>query len=371
MQDSIDLKADSGLPVLTTKVVEHNGSKRIKLLFAYDDKLLDLIRNIKGCKWSQTMHCWHIPYNASYNYELKSILGDQCRFVFEQGEEKELKQEVILAIRKYEKFLENRRYSKNTIKVYMQMIVSFFNYFRDKLPSEITMDDITDYNVNFIIARKYSGSTQNQAISSIKLFCKAITGLTLEPIEIERPRRSKRLPVVLAKSEVSKIIASIRNQKQRAIISTIYSAGLRISEATNLLLTDIDSARMLINVRNGKGRKDRIVGLSEKLLVILRTYFTVYKPEKYLFEGEKGKQYSVESIRSILRRALERAKIKKRGVTVHSLRHSYATHLLESGTDLRYIQVLLGHRSSKTTEIYTHVAQENLEKIKSPFDELN
>ena len=186
---------------------------------------------------------------------------------------------------------------------------------------------------------------------------------------IDRPREEKYLPEVLSEEEVAKIINATENLKHKAILMTIYSAGLRIGEAINLKIKDIDSQRMQIRVEQAKGKKDRYTLLGVKTLEILRKYFLQYKPKIWIFEGINGEQYSSSSIKSILRTSINKTTIKKH-VTVHTLRHSFATHLLESGTDLRYIQSLLGHENSKTTEIYTHITTKGFEQIKSPLDKL-
>jgi site-specific recombinase XerD len=200
----------------------------------------------------------------------------------------------------------------------------------------------------------------------------------LEPALVERPKQPRLLPHVLSEEEVKAILQAHQNIKHRAMLSLIYACGLRRGELMNLKLTDtstslsagINSKRGVLRVNQGKGAKDRIIPISEKILELLREYYSYEKPTLYLFEGERfGEKYSEGSLQKVLKTALGKAKITK-PVTLHWLRHSYATHLLESGTDLRFIQELLGHNSSKTTEIYTHVSQKSLQKIKSPFDDL-
>jgi integrase/recombinase XerD len=187
---------------------------------------------------------------------------------------------------------------------------------------------------------------------------------------IQRPRREKRLPNVLSKNEVKSILEAPTNLKHRAMLSLIYACGLRRSELLNLTLKDILSDRNLLFIRQSKGKKDRVVPISIKLIEMLRDYYKAFKPKTWLFEGQEvGEKYSERSIQLVLNQAVEKAKIVK-PVSLHWLRHSYATHLLESGTDLRYIQELLGHSSSRTTEIYTHVSTRNLQQIRSPFDDL-
>ena len=220
------------------------------------------------------------------------------------------------------------------------------------------------------MANKYSASYQNQIVNAVKLFFRGIEHKQLQPELIHRPKTQKLLPNVLSKEEIKLILNAHGNIKHKAMLSLIYSCGLRRSELLHLKLTDIDSKRGLVIIRQGKGRKDRIAPLSEKILNLLRDYYTAYKPNLWLFEGQdKKSQYDERSLQNVLKQAVEKSRITK-PVSLHWLRHSYATHLLENGTDLRYIQEILGHSSSRTTEIYTHVSNKSLQKIVSPFDTL-
>jgi integrase/recombinase XerD len=207
-------------------------------------------------------------------------------------------------------------------------------------------------------------------VNAIKLFFDKVEGAKLKVDLVHRPKRPSLLPKVLAMEEVAAIINVLDNLKHKCMLSLIYSAGLRRSELIGMRIKNIDSKRMQLFIHQAKGRKDRIAPLSETVLQLLREYFKAYKPKDYLFEGINGEQYSERSLALVLKRACELAGIKKQ-VNLHMLRHSYATHLLESGTDLRYIQELLGHKSSRTTEIYTHVSQSSINKIISPLDKLN
>jgi len=261
------------------------------------------------------------------------------------------------------------RYADQTIKTYGSMMEVFLSHFPDKKPEVINLRDIEEFNYYYVIGNGFSASYQNQMISAIKLFYLKMLGIKFELKELERPRKGNYLPAVLSKEEVFTILLSVRNIKHKAILSLIYSAGLRRGELINLRLKDIDSKRMLILVKNSKGAKDRVVGLSEKILILLRDYYRLYRPKYYLFEGQHGGKYSGTSINLIFQRAKKRAGIKTTG-GVHMLRHSYATHLHESGYDIRIIQELLGHKSSKTTEIYTHISTRSIQKVTSPFDEI-
>jgi len=192
----------------------------------------------------------------------------------------------------------------------------------------------------------------------------------LDPEIIRRPRNAKPLPQVLSKEDVKAILEAHKNIKHRTMLSLLYACGLRRSELLNLKPQDIDARRRMLRVNRGKGAKDRLIPISERVLELLEAYYRCEKPVTYVFEGQcAGKKYSARSFQQVLKDALEKAKIDK-PVTLHWLRHSYATHLLEGGTGLRFIQELLGHKSSKTTEIYTHVSQKSLQRIRSPFDDL-
>ena len=261
------------------------------------------------------------------------------------------------------------RYSKNTLHTYVSMFEEFINYYAEKDLLSIDENDIRDF-LTHLVERGVSYSYQNQSINAIKFYYEIVLGLPNRYYHIDRPRKQERLPLVLSVEEVQQLISLTTNIKHKAILMCIYSAGLRMSELLNLKLTDILSDRKLILVRNGKGKKDRTTLLGTKTLEILRVYYLEYKPEEYLFEGQKGGKYSATSVQRVFKKALSLAKIRK-PATVHTLRHSFATHLLEKGTNLRYIQTLLGHSSPKTTEIYTRVSTVDIEDIKNPIDFLD
>ncbi|HSO88351.1 MAG TPA: tyrosine-type recombinase/integrase, partial [Draconibacterium sp.] len=222
----------------------------------------------------------------------------------------------------------------------------------------------------YILPNKLSIAYQNQMVNAIRLFFRQQMKTEIEIAQIERPRGEHRLPNVLSKEEIKAILQAPTNLKHRAMLSLIYACGLRRSELLNLKPTDVDSKRGLLIIRNAKGRKDRVAPLPEMMIKMLRQYYLKFKPKHWLFEGwNVGEKYSAQSLQKVLKNALPLAKVKK-PVTLHWLRHSYATHLLESGTDLRYIQEILGHKNSKTTEIYTHVSNKELQKIKSPIENL-
>jgi len=270
----------------------------------------------------------------------------------------------------YIRALRMKRYSENTIRTYQAMFLIFMKAFKDHDLSGIRPDEIKQFLYYYMEEKDISSSYQNQLINAIKFYYEQVLKQPRQVYYLERPRKESRLPGVLSLEEVGALIKAIDNLKHRTIISLIYSGGLLISEAINLKITDIDSDRMQMRIEQAKGKKDRMTLLSKGVLELLREYYRQYRPKFWLFEGQTGEQYSVTNIQAVFRRAKEKAGIRK-PATVHTLRHSFATHLLEKGTDLRYIQELLGHKSSKTTEIYTHVSQKKLSLIISPFDDVD
>ncbi len=266
--------------------------------------------------------------------------------------------------------LTQKRYSPNTIKTYVSYMRSFMEEFEGRNLGTITTQEINAYILRLIRSRGISSSQQNQRISAIKFYYEKVLGRKKAYYHLNRPKKEKGLPKILTVEEVELILKHCRNIKHKCILMTLYSGGLRRSELINLKITDIDSRRMLIRISDSKGNKDRHTLLSEKLLKLLRDYYKFYKPAYWLFEGQGGGPYSATSIANILRKALKKARINKHA-TPHTLRHSFATHLLEQGINLRYIQEILGHSSTKTTEIYTHVSSKQLTKIQNPLDNLN
>ncbi|MFL9829659.1 site-specific integrase [Flavobacterium sp. ST-87] len=273
-------------------------------------------------------------------------------------------------IEKFKHFLRSKRYSESTVTTYSEALKSFLVFYREKPIAEIDNEDVIIYNNEYVLKNNLSASYQNQIVNAIKLFFQTIRETKILVDKIHRPKRAKVLPNVLSKEEIKSILEAHTNLKHKTMLSLIYSCGLRRSELLNLKPVDIDSKRGIVIIRQSKGKKDRIAPLSLKILKMLREYYISYKPKIWLFEGLiAGIKYDKRSLSNVLKQALTKSRINK-PVSLHWLRHSFATHLLESGTDLRYIRELLGHSSSKTTEIYTHVSTKNIQQIKSPFDNL-
>ena len=349
---------------------------RLKLIFGFNKALSYLIKTMPYHSWDTKNKWYSVPYTDDHLNQIKEIaLGENLKFKYEEEkqEEKSVKKrnydtkeskkcpdEFILKLKEL-------RYSYSTLKTHKNLFIEFLNYYRSFDPEKIDEQMITDFLRHLVIERKVSISYQNQAINAIKFYYEKVLGGNRKVYRVERPKEEKTLPVVLSEKEVAAIFNAVTNSKHKAILMVTYSGGLRVSEVVNLKIEDIDSVRMQIRVEQSKGKKDRYTLLAKRTLLELRNYFLEYHPKIWLFEGQAGEQYSVRSIQAIMKEAVQKAGIKKK-VSVHTLRHSFATHLLENGTDLRYIQTILGHSSSKTTEIYTHVTTKGFNQIKNPID---
>lgn len=270
-------------------------------------------------------------------------------------------------IENYSKLLHIKNYATQTEKSYLHHLNLFLDFVKNSQIKEVNSNVLLDYFNSLKQEKLFSYSSMKQSLAAIRFLYLDVLKKDIDFNFFIKMKKPNSLPNILTINEIKKIIGSIANLKHKAIISTIYSCGLRISEAVNLEIKDIDSSAMTVKIVNAKGKNDRYVMLSPKLLELLRDYFVEYKPSKYLFEGQLGDRYSTRSIQQVFNKAIIAAGIKKR-VTVHSLRHSFASHLLDNGTDIRFIQELLGHKHLSTTQIYTHINPVSVKKIKSPFD---
>jgi len=340
------------------ELAKHRDESRIMVYFDYNPALIERLRKLGDARWSSSRRAWHVPDCEENRKRFKLPL------------ERSLTEVHLKKIGEFRRWLEAKRYSQNTIKTYVEVLSTFLLYFCEKPLEEITNKDLSNFNNDYIINNKLSSSYQNQLVNSVKLFFRVVQETQIDVDLIYRPRREKKLPNVLSKEEVRLILEATKNLKHRTMLSLIYACGLRSGELLNLLPSHVDSKRGVLIIKQAKGNKDRIAPLGKSLIEMLRFYFKTFKPKKYLFEGmHEGMPYDARSLQLVIKQSLARTPISK-PVTLHWLRHSYATHLLENGTDLRYIQEILGHRSSRTTEIYTHVSTNSIQKIVSPYDQL-
>lgn len=277
---------------------------------------------------------------------------------------------VIESFKGYQRLLTIKRYAPNTVNSYISLIQAFQKHIGLHRPLETLLDrEIYNEVVIFIENAKYSYSSQKQLLSTIKLYLSEIHGRTINLQPVYPVRRPKTLPVILSTVQVKKILSSVTNVKHRAMLATIYALGLRSGELINLRLDDILKEQQLIHIKAAKGNKDRVLPLPAKLKEIWKPYYKKHKPQVFLFEGRKGGMYTSTSLLLVFKKACKMAQIPGNH-TIHSLRHAYATHLFDRGTDIRMIQKLLGHDNIKTTLIYTQVSKRSMIEVKSPLEDI-
>ena len=369
-------------PNITLTIDSHRGKDVVLIKFDYNKELINSVKRIKGARWSQTKKSWYIEKSDFDLHTAFDALKSLAHVDYSslKRNHKSIIEPIALSKNKVEKLkvklpeayygmLDQKRYSDSTKATYTNYFEDYIRYFHGRSLDDITVEEINGYILELIRDQKMSASQQNQRINSIKFYYEKVLGYDKLYYKIERPKRNNTLPNVLSVGEVKKIIDSTSNIKHKCIISLLYSAGLRRSELINLKLDSILTGQMQIKITNSKGDKDRYVGLSAHLLKLLREYYKEFKPKEWLIEGKNGEQYSATSVLNVVKQAAKKAGISRR-VTPHMFRHSFATHHLESGTDLRYIQEFLGHSSSKTTEIYTHVAKTDFSKFRNPLDSM-
>jgi integrase/recombinase XerD len=344
----------------------------------YVERLSSLIKNIKGWAYHKETG-WRVPYEKEAYQNLRiqlanlEIIIQSEKQVIETVKEKfptkiDLAEEEKIAIWKLIEKLTLKRYSQNTIRTYKSCLEYFFMT-RKKELNALDAEEIRLFVLTQLKEKKWSEATQNSYINSIKFYVEHFTNLNVNWKDF-RPKEPKKLPGVLSEEEVVKLFQACANTKHKTILMLIYSAGLRLNELIQLRNDDLNIERKEIFIHSGKGKKDRMTILADKMTTQLKTYLKEYQPKYWLIEGADGGIYSARSVQAILRKAVKDAGINP-FATVHTLRHSFATHLLEKGTDIRYIQELLGHSSIKTTEIYTHITHKGGKKIQSPLDQMD
>ena len=359
------------LPTINISTGLHRNNSVFFLHFYFNDLIIEKLKSISA-SWSQTKKCWCLKNSEENLALILELFKDVTKVdVSKIPKKTRFKRDLTTAEKKilnnFYLFLKGKRYSQSTIQTYTFFVADFINFHTKTPLEELTNRDVELFIETVFIERNYSVSSQRQFISALKIFTVFYPQIKINNLSLERPKKSRTLPSVLSQEEVLRIIQYTQNIKHRAILTLLYSCGLRIGELINLKLADFHVERKQLIVKKGKGRKDRYVSLADSFLPLLSNYYHSYKPTIYFVEGQNGGKYSAESIRSFLRKSCKKAGIRKL-VTPHTLRHSYATHLLENGVDLRYIQTLLGHSKPETTMIYTHVQRKDLMEIQNPLD---
>lgn len=332
------------------KIYEEKDIIRVEI--PYNEDHVKQLRSIGQGRWDPQSKTWIFPLYKKP--ELQNMKERICP---------DFSKEVSL-LRGY---LIQKGYSPKTVKSYLGHLERFLLFSK----GIIDKHHIEQFTLYLLENKKSSHSYVNQAINAIKSYLRSTEQWGDVKVDsILRPKKEHKLPKVMSKEEVKEVLDATINTKHKTMLMLAYSCGLRVSEVAEMKTQNIDSARMVVLISQGKGRKDRVTSLSGKMLTQLREYYREYKPDKWLFEGPDKKQHiNARTVQVVFNKAVEKAGIKK-NLSFHSLRHSYATHMLEAGVDLRYIQELLGHKNSKTTEIYTHVSVQSLTKISNPLDQL-
>ncbi len=361
-------------------IVNTYSDHQLAVVVPYSKENVRRIRSIHGAYWEAKGKVWIMPKSMVVMSQFIRIFNDypvqggidltaEDRQLLLRSKLKTGMLSVKLLCEQSEEEMILRGYGTKTIKVYVGHIRRFLAAYD---PEFVHLDAalVRSYVLDILRNQQLSSSYVNQVVSALKFLFDTILKLPSVSVDMKRPKKPKTLPVVMSTQEVKLVLTQVKNWKHRAILYLIYSAGLRLGEVVRLEVKDIDAERMMIHIRQAKGRKDRYSILSNAAYSVLQEYIRLYRPKRWLFPGAGGqKALSERSVQHIFEKALVQAGVQKH-YTVHSLRHSFATHLLEAGTDLRYIQELLGHQSSRTTEIYTHVSEKAIRNIQSPLDRM-
>ena len=393
MSNKVEIKLIK--PSIKYSLINHNGINRIGVHFDFSNTLNNKMKTVAGAKWSRSLKCWHIAdtdenrkkcnlenkisstINTATNTgsslikpHIKSLASSQKKKIINNNIQAETYSHS--AMKMFLQMLHLKAYSESTIKTYRNEFGNFLQSLGTVSPDKLTVERVKDYLQYCYTTLKLSENTIHSRMNALKFYYEQVLKREKFFWEVPRPKKPMILPKLLNENELRKLFNAVSNKKHKAMLFTAYSAGLRLSEIVNLKLADIDSKRMQILVQRAKGKKDRYVNLSPVLLDILRKYIKEYKPRPrvFLFESEQTMEsYPVRTVQQIFSNAKQKAGIGK-SVGIHSLRHSFATHLLDKGTDIRYIKDLLGHFNIHTTERYLHVSKQQLVNIISPFDDL-
>lgn len=384
------MERSAGRTTIKIEPLEHLN-KKLLLIYCEDSPLIfEHLEKLEGIHWSTNRKQYYMDYDSSTLYRLFDHIHNKKGWYLDYSALKQVPQKAVLTknkkirldikkrelsgeheleLKRFSSWMQNQRYSENTIRSYTNSLDSFFKFFNNKAIDELSEEDFFNYSRDYIIAQRISTSFQNQTVSAIKTYFMKMRGIKLEFERLERPRKAKTLPKVIPIQIVRQNLERISNLKHKTALSAIYGLGLRRGELLALRLSDISFDRNLIHIKSAKGFKDRTIPLPVQLKKLISNYYKAYQPKTYLIESnEVGMPYSAASLQQIFKKYFGNNQ-NKTTFTLHCLRHSFATHLLDSGVDLRMIQELLGHSSSRTTEIYTHVSLKNKQNIHNPLDD--
>lgn len=337
------------------------------VIFIRFEKKNDLIAQVKqlvDAKWSQTNKAWYVPNVATYQHKFGLVPAPVGKAVLTK-----ISAENQPELQKFIATIQLKGYSPKTLATYSSAFSQFLFALKEKSVLSCDETKVRSYFLYCTNELRLSENTMHSRINAIKFYFEKVLHREKFFYDIPRPKKHAQLPKVIHPQDIKKLFDATTNLKHNTMLKLSYGMGLRVSEIVNLKITDIDSKTMQVFIERAKGKKDRYANLPESVLMQLRTYFKEYMPTNYLFEGQYGGQYSARSAQQIFKTALQKAGLNKE-VSFHCLRHSFATHLLENGTDIRFIQELLGHKDIKTTLLYTHVSDSSTRKIKSPLDDI-
>lgn len=340
----------------------HAGNPVIWVQFKKDTQLIQQLKDsFKNAKWSATERCWYLPDSA--------ITRKKLSIAPRENQWEKIHEINRPEIQRFTEQLQLKAYSPNTIKTYTTEMASLLVILKQHPVKNLTPERIRSYLLYCVNELKISENHLHSKVNALKFYYEKVLGNEKFFFEIPRPKKPSSLPVVLNEREIRRMFERTDNPKHRLMLQLCYGMGLRVSEIVKLKIEHIDSKRMQVRIAAAKGKKDRYVNLPESILDDLRSYYRQFRPSDYLFEGQDGGIYAIRSVQAVFQQAMKRAGIRKK-VGIHSLRHSYATHLLEYGTDISYIQKLLGHHDIKTTLRYTHISKKDTGKVKSPLDRM-
>ena len=368
--------------IITAHPLEHKGKQYIGLEFTYDKGLTEICKRI-GATWGKHLGIWYMAHNQeNFNKILHVFRGEAWvdirrlkqrqvnqavnqKYHYEVDLSEKAEEELEVFMRK----MRAKRYSQSTFKTYLSILKRFFTYFKEEASEKLTDDNVIDYMNDVVLPNGYSEVYQRQLIGALKLFYKYVHGEEREFSGVPKVRRSKKLPEILSKEEVLELFDATNNLKHEFALKMIYGCGLRVGDATRLKQRDIDLNRYIVHIKRGKGRKDRLVPFPKSLEEMYKKYLKLYRPREYVLEGQFGGPYSATSINNVIKRACDVAGIKKQ-VSAHTLRHSFATHIISNGGSIYLLKEILGHNSTKITQIYIHLNEQDINSVENPLDRI-